>query len=261
MRSGSSPACRRAAQDQEGARRREPPPRALRKSSGTVPRVEVRSPVCEIAPQGFGGLPADRDEAFFRALAHRPHESLLEVDGGRARARPPRSRAGLRRRGTPRARGSRTCSRRRSLLRLSTSRSASPGESVRGSRRCAAREVELGGGVLRAPVEERLVSEEGSERGGSPRDRRRREPFCAQVGEVALEVVGGRLRDRLAKPGRQRLEVAPVCLDGARGEPRCRHGQEALDLRIGDASGHRPSGDVFRRRASRSGSWRGSCAE
>ena len=67
---------------------------------------------------------------------------------------------------------------------------------------------------------------------GAARDRRAREAVGAQLGGVALELLGGRLGDGLAEEGAQRGQVAPVRLDRPRRAPRGEQREEALDVGI-----------------------------
>jgi hypothetical protein len=76
------------------------------------------------------------------------------------------------------------------------------------------------------------VAKEGANGGESARDRRRRETVCAELSDVRSEIVGARACRRAAEPLGEVSEVAPVCLDGARREPRCREGKESLDVAI-----------------------------
>jgi hypothetical protein len=46
-----------------------------------VPRVQVRPPAREVAPERLRGLAADRDDPLLVALADAADEALVEVDG------------------------------------------------------------------------------------------------------------------------------------------------------------------------------------
>ena len=64
----------------------------------------------------------------------------------------------------------------------------------------AAREVELGGGVVRAGAEQHLVAEERAQGGNAAGDRRAGETGRAELREVGLEILGGRPGDGSAEP-------------------------------------------------------------
>ena len=205
------------------------PPCALRKSSGRWRRSRCGRPRDEVAAERLGGLAADRDDPLLVSLADAADEAvverdrrLLERDGlgdaeagaveeldERAVAEVARLRAGG---GLDQALG---------LARRERPRQLRP----------SAREVELGGRVVVALAEQLLVAEEGAQRRGAPRERRRREAGGAQLGEVALEVVGRRGRGRRAEERGEVREVAAVGVDRARRAPRREQREEPLDRR------------------------------
>ena len=118
-------------------------------------------------------------------------------------------------------------------LAASISRSASPADSVRGSVRVAARQLELGGRVVAARADQLEVAEERARRRGAARDRRGREPVGAELRDVALEVVEpSRPATRRAEERAQRGEVAPVRVDCPRRAPRREQREERLDVAV-----------------------------
>src|SRR4029079_1900861 len=80
--------------------------------------------------------------------------------------------------------------------------------------------------------EQHLVGEEGACGGDPARDRRRRQAFRAQLGEVRPQVVRARRGERLAEASGEMREVAPVGFHGARRPPGREQGEEALELWI-----------------------------
>src|SRR5205085_2841184 len=73
-----------------------------------------------------------------------------------------------------------------------------------------AREAEPGGGIVVTGTEQHLVAEEGADRGDPPRDGCGGEAGCTQLGDVGLEILASRRRDRPAECLGERAEVAPV---------------------------------------------------
>ena len=96
----------------------------------------------------------------------------------------------------------------------------------------ASRQVELGRGVVGACAEQRLVAEEGADRGDPSRDRRRRQPGGAELGEVLLELLRRDPADGPVEPGRQRGEVAAVRVDRLRRAPSREQREKAFDFGI-----------------------------
>ena len=211
------------------------PPWALRKSSGRWPAVEVGPAAREVAAQRLDRLPADRDDPLLVPLADAADDAGVEVDAALSRPTASLTRSPAPYRSSTRARSRR--SRGPVPFAASTSRSASPGESVRGRRRVAARKVQLGGRVVGSLAEQDEVAEERTYCGRAARHGRGREPLRAEIGEVALELLGRDRVRRAPEPVRERAQVAAVRLDGARRAPGGEEGEEAFDLRIGV---HRP---------------------
>ena len=178
-----------AAQDQERAGAGERAALALRKSSGRWRRSRKRPAAAQVPAKRVGGASAERDDPLLAALADRTNEPLVEVDAAlleadrlahsQARAveqldeRPVAQVAGL----VPAA--------------ASTSRSASPGESVRGKRARATRQRDVCGRVVLRGADQ------DADAGRTMRIAAIRramvvagEALGAQLGEVALEVLG-----------------------------------------------------------------------
>ena len=190
--------------------------------------VEERPAPAEVAAERVGGATPQRDDPFLAALADRAHEPLLEVDAaalepdGLAHAEPgavqqldERSVAQVAR---GRARGG--LDQALGLARRERSRQAA-GALGRGDVRSR---ILLGGSDQHAMAEER------ARRGEPAGDRRGGKALSAELGEVALELLASRRGRRMAKPGAQGAEVAPVGLDRPRRQPRSRDGEERLDL-------------------------------
>ena len=192
--------------------------------------VEERTTAREVAAQRLGRLAADRDDPFLVSLAEAADEPVLEVDAApleRHRLRDAQARA-VEELGE---RAVAEVARLRAGGRLDEPLGLRRRERARKPAR-AARKVEVGGRVVAARAEERLVAEERAQRRRAPRDRRGREPVGAQLGEIPLEVVGGCPADRLPEPGSDGGEVAPVGLDGPRSTARGEQGEKPFDLRI-----------------------------
>ena len=194
---------------------------------GPVALVEVGAAAGVVAAERVDGLAADRDDALLRALADRADEPPLEVDrravetDGLAHAE-----AGAVEQLDERAVAQRA--RRRAGRGLDQPLDLAGRERLR-QRAPAARQLELGGGVVGARAEQHLVPVEGAERRDAARDRRRREPVGAQLRDVGGELVGRRVVGRAAEPGLEVAEVAPVRVDRARREPRSREREEGVD--------------------------------
>ena len=160
-----------------------------------MPAIEMRPSTRDVAPERVGGGPAERHDSLLRAFARGPDEPLFEIDVGLAEAdRLADSQPGAVEQldeGAV-AQRSRRCSRRSVDQPLGL-----------GRRECAwqppsfARERDGGGRVVGPPSEQDEVAEEGSRRGGAPRDRRGRAAFGAQLGQIALELLG---RDCVERP-------------------------------------------------------------
>ena len=67
------------AQDQERARARERAAPGVEEELGAVPRVEVRAPARQVAPERIRRLSPDRDETLLRPLAEGPNDAFLEM--------------------------------------------------------------------------------------------------------------------------------------------------------------------------------------
>src|ERR687888_261492 len=137
---------------------------------GPVPAVEEGAPAREVAAQRLGGLPSDRDDPLLVALAEAADEPVLEVDAAaleRDRFRDAQAGAveeldegAVAEVARLRARGG-----------LDEPLGLGGRERAREPPR-APGQVELGGGIVRAHAEERLVTEEGAQRRRAARDRR-----------------------------------------------------------------------------------------
>src|SRR4051794_9218959 len=79
LRIEPGPLCERT-QEQEGARARERPSSRVQEELRTVPRVEERPPVGEVAAERVRGLVRERDDPLLRALSDHADETPLEVD-------------------------------------------------------------------------------------------------------------------------------------------------------------------------------------
>src|SRR5437588_4464250 len=192
-------ASREPPQDEERARARERAALRVQEELGPVAPVEERTTAGEVAAQRLGRLAADRDDPLLVALAEAADEPVLEVDAApleRHRLRDAQARA-VEELGE---RAVAEVARLRAGGRLDEPLGLRRRERARKPAR-AARKVEVGGRIVAARAEERLVAEERAQRRRAPRDRRGREPLGAQLGEVPLEVVGARPADRLPEPG------------------------------------------------------------
>src|SRR5205085_2437790 len=185
-----------APQDQERARARERAALRVQEELGPVAPVEERPAAREVAAQRLGRLAPDRHDPLLVALAEAADEPVLEVDTA-ALERDRLGDAKTRAVEELDERAVAEVARLRAGGRLDEPLGLRRRERAREPPR-AARQVELGGRVVGARTEERLVAEEGAERGGPAGDRRRREALRAELGEVPLEVLRGRPADRLA---------------------------------------------------------------
>ena len=68
-------------QDQEGARPGECSAARVQEQVGPVATVEVRSAESQVAADGLGGRPAERDDALLVALAEHADYASIDVDG------------------------------------------------------------------------------------------------------------------------------------------------------------------------------------
>ena len=230
-RSGSRPArSARRRRMRNAPARVSAPPFAFRKMLRPVPAVEVGPPAREVAANCLGGLPPDGHDPLLAALPDDADEPLVEVDGALLRPTASETRS-------PAPYRSSTSARSRSVRGVvaeaaSIRRSTSPGDSVRGKPPRAAREGDVGSGVVVARAEELQVAEERA-RGGRPaRDRRRRQPARPELGRVLLDVVGGCVRDGLPEMGAEGREVAAVRIDRTRRPPRREEREEAVDVPV-----------------------------
>src|SRR6186997_1488796 len=69
-------------ENEEGARAGQRPALGVQEELRLVAAVEERAAPGEIPAQGIDRAAAERDDALLVALAHRPHEPLVEVDSG-----------------------------------------------------------------------------------------------------------------------------------------------------------------------------------
>src|SRR5205085_7957503 len=218
-------------EDQERAGARERTTARIEEELRPVPHVEERTAAREVPAYRFDGGPADRDDTLLVSLAEGADDPVLEVDvrlreaDGLADAQ-----AGAVEKLDERAVA--VCARRGACggfdqpLRLRRrERAREP--------RLPARQVELRGRIVRTRAEQHLVAEERAERGNAARDRCGRESRRAQLGEVRLELLDRRARDRAAEPLAERVEVPPVRLDGARCTLRSEQGEEAVEVAVG----------------------------
>src|SRR5947209_967955 len=219
------------AQDEERARARERAALGVEEELGAVAAIEKRAPAGEIAAEGLRRLAADRNDALLRAFAEAADEAALEIDG---RAVEPDCLADAQARSVheldERAVAQRA--RRRSRCGLDQPLRLAGRERAR-KRARAAREVELCGRVVGARADEHLVAIEGTQRGDAAADRRRCEPAGSHARDVRGEALGSRLLRRAFEERGDVGEVAPVRIDGARGEPRGREREERVDGAVG----------------------------
>ena len=208
-----------------------------------VPLVEVGAPVREVAPQRLDRVPAHRDDALLVALAGAADEPLLEIDAGAVEADGlAHAEAGAVEQLDQRAVAHRSAA--SSPRPPRSAAAASAGESVRGSLRAPARQLERRGGAVGPRAEQHEVPEERADRGHAARDRRGGEPAARSSASQRSRSSWRRLRGRPAEPVAERAQVAAVRLDGLRRPARREQREEALDLgigssRIGPRLGHR----------------------
>ena len=77
------------------------------------------------------------------------------------------------------------------------------------------------------------MAEEGAHGRNAPADRRGRQPRRAQLGEVALELLGRDSCDRPVEPTPERREVPAVSLDGLRRARTRKQREKPFDLGVG----------------------------
>src|SRR5689334_11368103 len=77
---------RKPSENQECTGTRQPTPLRVQEELGTVPRIQIRPAAAEIPSQCLRGLPADRYDAFLRALADAADEPSVEIDAGLVQA-------------------------------------------------------------------------------------------------------------------------------------------------------------------------------
>ena len=206
------------------------PPRALRKRSGRWRRSRCGLPEREVAAQRLGRRPSERDEPLLAALADDADDAALEVDRRLDEPDRLRARGARRRRAARRARG-RASTRGVVPVAASTSRSASAGESVRGTVRGRRGPVIPAAGLsARWPMSVRCARYE--------RTAARRRAIVAGARPSAR--IGGEPAPRSARSSRRR--------PGRRASPRRRRGRAGTRPPSAASGGPRGGAGSSRRR-------------
>ena len=228
---------RQLAEDQEGACAREAAAFRIEEELWAVPHVQERASASQVTPECLCSLPADRHDPLLGALADAANDPRVEVDArllqadcfADPQACPVQE---LDKRAVAQSAW------RRPVRGLDETFGFSRGKRAR---QCAAssRQVELGGGIVGTYTEQRLMAEEGADRGDPPRDRRWRQTGGAQLCEVLLELLRRDPADGPVEPGCQRGEVATVRVDCLRRAASRKQREKALDLGIGRRWFHR----------------------
>ena len=187
------------AEDEERTRPGEPAAARVEEQLGSVAAVEKGPAAREIAAEGLGGAAADRNYALLPALAGAADEPLVEVDRGtlepdRFADAEPGAVEELYECTVPERPGRRAGGRLDQPLDLSGRQR--PGQRPR-SPGCGDR----GGRVVLARTDQRLVAEERAQRCEAAREGRARTARRAQVGQVALDLLGGSPRRSARRVG------------------------------------------------------------
>jgi hypothetical protein len=75
------------AEDEERAGACERTPAGVEEELGPIPPIEVGAAEREVAPHGFGGWTAERDETFLAAFPEHAHDTFLDGDAAPLEAR------------------------------------------------------------------------------------------------------------------------------------------------------------------------------
>ena len=191
-RPGSSPAAAASLRRiRKAPARVRAPPLAFRNSSARWRVSRCGLPRDEVALQGLDRLSPDRDDPLLAALADDPYEPLLEVDASlldphRLRDAQARAVEQLDERAVAQR------PRRDAVRRLDQALDLTP-DSVRGSFLVRRGSSTAAAGLSARAAHQELVAEERAGSRGPARDRRRREPVLAELGDVALDVLGARV--------------------------------------------------------------------
>ena len=178
---------REPAQDEEGARSRQPSALRIQEELWAMAPVEKRAASAEIAAERVGGAATEGNDPLLPALADRAHEPFLEVDASALEAdrlthAEPRAVEELDKSAVaeiPRRRA-RGCL--DQAFCFSGRKRARQAASSSGKR-------DVGGRALARRSDQHAMAEERAHRGEPPGDRRGGEALGAQVGEVALELL------------------------------------------------------------------------
>jgi hypothetical protein len=223
-------AFRDAAQDQERSGAREGASPGVQEELGPVAAVEVRPAAGQVAAQGRGGGPPDRDHALLAPLPEHADEPTVEVDAaaldadglGDAETRPVEEL-------DERLVAQRT--------RLDAARCLDQALDLAGRERLRQRlgpprQRDARGRVVGPAAQELQVAEEAPCGCLAARDRRSGQPVGPELCGVPLELVDRGARHRPPEERAQAAQVAGVRLDGARRAARGEQREEAFDLGI-----------------------------